>query len=480
MKRYEALAADIEESIRVGVLRPGDRLPSVRHTCASRKLSASTVFQAFYLLEARGLIRARERSGYYVCAVVGQAPPEPDHVSAPQDASVALDISELVFGVLESSMSREVVPFGSAFPAPHLFPLQRLGRSLATAARTLQPRDTVDDLTPGLAALRRQIALRYLADGINVQADDVVITNGALEALNLCLAVATRPGDTVLIESPTFYAALQALERLGLHAVEVPTHPRDGMDLAALEHAIQRHQPRACWLMPNFQNPLGSLMPLEKKQALVALLSQHQIPLIEDDVYAQLYFGKSRPLPAKAFDTEGLVMHCCSFSKSLAPGYRIGWAVPGRYTREVARLKLTTTLSTPAPTQLALVDYLEHGGFDKHLRQLRQALATRLSQFTQAVARYFPEGTRATRPSGGYFLWVELPAGCDALALHRQALAQGISLAPGPIFSASRAFTHCIRLNYGHDWTERTEDALARLGALAAAQLGAPSKPYQS
>ena len=480
MKRYEALAADIEESIRAGVLRPGDRLPSVRHTCASRKLSASTVFQAFYLLEARGLIRARERSGYYVCAVVGQAPPEPDHVSAPQDASVALDISELVFGVLESSMSREVVPFGSAFPAPNLFPLQRLGRSLATAARTLQPRDTVDDLTPGLAALRRQIALRYLADGINVQADDVVITNGALEALNLCLAVATRPGDTVLIESPTFYAALQALERLGLHAVEVPTHPRDGMDLAALEHAIQRHQPRACWLMPNFQNPLGSLMPLEKKQALVALLSQHQIPLIEDDVYAQLYFGKSRPLPAKAFDTEGLVMHCCSFSKSLAPGYRIGWAVPGRYTREVARLKLTTTLSTPAPTQLALVDYLEHGGFDKHLRQLRQALATRLSQFTQAVARYFPEGTRATRPSGGYFLWVELPAGCDALALHRQALAQGISLAPGPIFSASRAFTHCIRLNYGHDWTERTEDALARLGALAAAQLGTPSKPYQS
>ena len=474
MKRYEALAADIEESIRAGVLRPGDRLPSVRHTCASRKLSASTVFQAFYLLEARGLIRARERSGYYVCAVVGQAPPEPDHVSAPQDASVALDISELVFGVLESSMSREVVPFGSAFPAPNLFPLQRLGRSLATAARMLQPRDTVDDLTPGLAALRRQIALRYLADGINVQADDVVITNGALEALNLCLSVVTRPGDTVLIESPTFYAALQALERLGLHAVEVPTHPRDGMDLAALEHAIQRHQPRACWLMPNFQNPLGSLMPLEKKQALVALLAQHQIPLIEDDVYAQLYFGKSRPLPAKAYDTEGLVMHCCSFSKSLAPGYRIGWAVPGRYTRAVARLKLTTTLSTPTPTQLALVDYLEHGGFDKHLRQLRQALATRLSQFTQAVARYFPEGTRATRPSGGYFLWVELPAGCNALALHRQALAQGISLAPGPIFSASRAFTHCIRLNYGHDWTERTEDALARLGTLAATQLRAP------
>ncbi len=479
MKRYEELAEEIAAMISSQLLLPGEKLPSVRQQHARRGVSPSTVFQAYYLLEARGMIVSRPRSGYYVAPQRAALAPEPDS-SRPLDASTTVDVSDLVFEVLGAVGARDIVPFGSAFPSPHLFPMEKLARAVSASMRRLDPWSTVTDLSLGNAELRRQIALRYQLDGVLVSSDDIVITNGALEALNLCLQAVTRPGDTVLIESPTFYAALQALERLGLHAVEVPTHPRDGMDLAALEHAIQRHQPRACWLMPNFQNPLGSLMPLEKKQALVALLSQHQIPLIEDDVYAQLYFGKSRPLPAKAFDTEGLVMHCCSFSKSLAPGYRIGWAVPGRYTREVARLKLTTTLSTPAPTQLALVDYLEHGGFDKHLRQLRQALATRLSQFTQAVARYFPEGTRATRPSGGYFLWVELPAGCDALALHRQALAQGISLAPGPIFSASRAFTHCIRLNYGHDWTERTEDALARLGALAAAQLGTPSKPYQS
>ena len=473
MKRYEALAADIEASLRSGVLRPGDRLPSVRHTCASRGVSASTVFQAYYLLEARGLVQARERSGYFVRSGLRSAPPELEQASQPQGQSIAVDVSERVFEVLESTMARNVVPLGSAFPSPLLYPLARLGQALAASARSLDPWSAVDDLTPGHAGLRRQIALRYLAAGMPVSADDIVITNGALEALNLCLTAVTRAGDAVLVESPTFYAALQSLERMGLHAIEVPTHPREGIDLAALEAAIVRHRPQACWLMTTFQNPLGSLMPEAKKKALVALITRHQLPLIEDDVYAELYLGDQRPLPAKAFDTEGLVLHCSSFSKSLAPGYRIGWATPGRFTRTVARHKLTSTLSASVPAQAALALYLERGGFDKHLRKLRAALAAQQAVFAQAVGHYFPAGTRATRPEGGYFLWVELPEGSDALHIHRQALAQGISVAPGPIFSASHAFTNCLRLNYGHAWNARTEQALATLG-----QLSAASRPH--
>ena len=473
MTRYAALAADIEASILAGVLRPGDKLPSVRHTCASRGVSASTVFQAYYLLEARGLVQARERSGYFVRAGLRRAPPEPEQASQPADQSIAVDVSERVFEVLESSMARDVVPLGSAFPSPLLYPLQRLSQALATSAKSLDPWSSVDDLTPGHADLRRQIALRYLAAGMPVSADDIVITNGALEALNLCLTAVTRAGDAVVVESPTFYAALQSLERMGLHAIEVPTHPREGIDLAALEAAIVRHRPKACWLMTTFQNPLGSLMPEAKKKALVALTTRHGVALIEDDVYAELYFGDQRPLPAKAFDTEGLVLHCGSFSKSLAPGYRIGWAAPGRFARAVARHKLTSTLSASAPAQAALALYLERGGFDKHLRKLRAALAAQQAVFAQAVGHYFPPGTRATRPEGGYFLWVELPEGCDALHIHRQALAQGISVAPGPIFSASHAFTNCLRLNYGHTWNARTEQALATLG-----QLSAASRPH--
>ena len=469
MTRYAALAADIEASILAGVLRPGDKLPSVRHTCTSRGVSASTVFQAYYLLEARGLVQARERSGYFVRAGLRRAPPEPEQASQPADQSIAVDVSERVFEVLESSMARDVVPLGSAFPSPLLYPLQRLSQALATSAKSLDPWRSVDDLTPGHADLRRQIALRYLAAGMPVSADDIVITNGALEALNLCLTAVTRAGDAVVVESPTFYAALQSLERMGLHAIEVPTHPREGIDLAALEAAIVRHRPKACWLMTTFQNPLGSLMPEAKKKALVALTTRHGVALIEDDVYAELYFGDQRPLPAKAFDTEGLVLHCGSFSKSLAPGYRIGWAAPGRFARAVARHKLTSTLSASAPAQAALALYLERGGFDKHLRKLRAALAAQQAVFAQAVGHYFPPGTRATRPEGGYFLWVELPEGCDALHIHRQALAQGISVAPGPIFSASHAFTNCLRLNYGHTWNARTEQALATLGQIIAA-----------
>jgi DNA-binding transcriptional MocR family regulator len=272
----------------------------------------------------------------------------------------------------------------------------------------------------------------------------------------------------VIVESPTFYAALQALQRMGLRAIEVPTHPGEGIDLGALELAIAAHRPSACWLMTTFQNPLGSLMPDAKKKALVALLASHRLPLIEDDVYAELYFGERRPAPAKAFDTQGLVLHCASFSKCLAPGYRIGWASAGRFARQVARQKLTTTLSTSAPAQLALAGYLEKGGLDKHLRKLRQTLALQQATFAQAVGHYFPAGTRATRPLGGYFLWVELPSHVNALDIHRKALELGISVAPGPIFSATRAFTHCLRLNYGHAWDALSEQAMQTLGRLVA------------
>ena len=469
MKLYEAFAEEIAQSIRAGVMKRGDRLPSVRQASTSRGVSPSTVFEAYYLLEARGLIRARERSGYYVTAGAKAQLPEPGISARPDGDSTAIDVSELVFDILESTRMRDVVPFGSAFPSPLLFPLPRLARSMASSVQAMDPWSTVDDLTPGNASLRRQIALRYLADGMSVHTDEIVITNGALEALNLCLHAVARPGDAVIIESPAFYGALQALEGFGVKAIQVATHPREGIDLGELAVALERHAPKACWLMTNFQNPMGCLMPDAKKQALVELLAAHEVPLIEDDVYGELYFGSKRPLPAKAWDTKGLVMHCSSFSKSLAPGYRVGWAVPGRFTRDVARLKLTRTLSASAPAQAALADYLGKGGYDKHLRQLRHAMSTQQEAMLQAIERHFPAGTRATRPDGGYFIWVELPGDVDTIAIHRQALSLGISVAPGPMFSAQRRFSNCLRLNYGHPWDARAETAMATLGRLVAA-----------
>lgn len=467
MTLYEALASEIEGSIRAGILRAGDRLPSVRRQMAGKGLSASTVFQAYYLLEARGLIQAKDRSGYFVGGS-HTALPEPIHESAPASQPLALDIEDGAYRLIEASMSRAVIPFGSPFPSPSFFPLARLGKAMAESIKAMTPWSTVDDLCPGKTSLRRQIALRYAAAGVQVHPDEIVITNGALEALNLCLAAVTRPGDAVVIESPTFYGALQALKRLGLRAIEVPTHPRDGIDLSRLEEAVVNHQPSACWLMPTFQNPLGCTMPEEKKKALVALLARHGVPMIEDDVYSELYFADKRPLPAKAFDREGLVLHCSSFSKCLAPGYRIGWAAPGKFARGVARLKVTTSLGTSAPSQLGLARYLEQGGFDKHLRKLRQTLAQQHAQVERIVKNCFPRGSCAIRPLGGYFLWVELPPGVDSIDLHHQALQQDISIAPGPIFSARRDYRNCVRLNYGHALDKKGEQALELLGRLAA------------
>ncbi|MGM9488226.1 PLP-dependent aminotransferase family protein [Ideonella sp. YS5] len=467
MKRYEVLAHDVAQSIASGQLRPGDRLGSVRETSRSRGVSPSTVFEAYYLLEARGLIEARARSGYFVSHTLGkQAEPASSH---PAEEGRQVEVSSLVFQVLGHAKDRSLVPLGSAFPSPALFPLPKLALALGKAVRRLDPWRTVEDLSPGSPALRRQIGLRYLAMGCRVDTDELVITNGAMEALNLCLEAVTRPGDLVAVESPTFYAALQALERRGLRAVEVATHPRTGVDVGALAAILDKHPVRACWLMPNFQNPLGSLMPDGAKLALVELLARHQVPLIEDDVYGELYFGAQKPRPAKAWDKSGLVMHCSSFSKTLAPGYRIGWAAAGRFTEELSRRKLMSSLAAPVPSQEGLSEYLGHGGYDRHLRQLRELLSRQRHAVSRLIAKHFPMGTRVTQPEGGYFLWVELPATVDALELHRLALSHDISLAPGHLFSADHRYTHHIRVNFGHPDNERVEVALKTIGQIAKA-----------
>jgi len=481
MKRYELHADALAQLIHSGALRAGDRMPSVRETSRARGISPSTVFAAYDLLEAQGLVHARPRSGYYVShrqsSATDRVPAEPQP-SAPRDGSSGVEISDLVFEVLGSARDPHLVPLGSAFPGPELFPLARLARCLSSGMRRLDPAAIVQSLAPGDERLRQQIALRYGLHGMAVDAAEIVTTNGAMEALNLCLEAITQPGDIVVLESPTFYAALQALERLRLRAVEITTHPREGIDLAALERALNTHPVKACWLMPTFQNPLGSTMPEERKQALVALLARHGVPLIEDDVYGELHFAPRRPPPAKAFDAQGLVLHCSSFSKCLAPGYRVGWVAAGRFAGAVQRLKLMTTLSTATPSQQALSEYLDQGGYDRHLRQLRGTLAQQQARALALIAQHFPPGTRVSRPEGGYFLWVELPPPVDALALHRAAQGQGISLAPGQVFSTDRRFSHCVRINYGHPAAARFDESLRTVGALACA-LGHDSQNSQ-
>lgn len=432
---YEEVVEKITGMIGQGVLRPGERIPSIRRVSSQMDVSISTVLQAYLLLESRGLIEARPQSGFYVKFRAEQLPPEPK-TSTPSATATAVGVGELVSKVLEAARDPEVVPLGAATPSHELLPVRQLNRVTAAIARRRGPAAINYDLPPGNEALRRQIARRSLDWGCHLSVDDIVTTCGGMEALNLCLRAVAKPGDTIVIESPTFFGVLQVIESLGMKALEIATHPRDGIDLGALEHAIKSNRVGACILIPNFNNPLGSCMPDRNKKALVNMLAQRQIALIEDDIYGDFYFGNSRPKTVKAFDRDGLVLLCSSFSKNLAPGYRVGWTAPGRFKFRVEQLKFMNTLATGSLPQMAIAQFLESGGYDRHLRRLRKSLATQVQLVSLAISRYFPEGTRVTRPLGGFVLWVELPKSVNSLELHRKALREKISIIPGSIFSA--------------------------------------------
>ncbi|MFM4997264.1 aminotransferase-like domain-containing protein [Aeromonas sanarellii] len=469
MSRYGQLADQLQQQIESGVWRAGERIPSIRQSCKTHNLSPMTVLQAYQLLESRGLVLARPQSGYYVKAAAS-----PQRISAPRQArySGSVDINDLVFEVLQASKSRELVPLGMAVADPALFPHPQLGRALGSCMRRLDPFSTVADLPPGNEILRRAIARRYADDGLAVDPQEIIITTGAMEALSLSLQVLTEPGDWVVVESPTFYGALQAIERLKLNVVEIPVRPGVGIDLALLAQALAERPIKACWLMGNVQHPLGHTMPDGHKQALMQLLNAHRVPLVEDDVYAELYFGRERPRPLKCWDARGESLLCGSFSKCLAPGFRVGWVVAGAHAERIQRLQLISTLSTNVPSQLALADMLRQGGVDAHFRRLRHSLAQRQQQMRAALLRLFPEEVRISAPDGGYFLWLEFAPHLDGRTLHTQALACGFSLAPGALFSSQGQHNHCLRLNSSHPWSPALEAALARLAELIHRQLG--------
>jgi DNA-binding transcriptional MocR family regulator len=464
MKLYQVVAQELGGMIRGGTLRSGDQLPSVRALCNTRRVSPSTVLRAYEVLESESLIEARPRSGYYVCERRVPAP-EPG-TSMPKSSSTRIAVSDLVFDTLEASRDRKVVPLGSAFPGPTLFPWAKLARYLGSSARHMDPWSTVESLPPGSIELRRQIARRYLRLGMTVGIEQIIVTSGALEGLNLALQTVTRAGDTIAVESPTFYGCLQAAERLGLKVVEIPTHPREGVDLGALARAIADHPIRACWFMTTLHHPTGATVPAERKRELVRLLAAHDVALIEDDAYAELQFSPTPALPAKAFDTKGFVLHCGSFSKCLAPGYRLGWVAAGRFTKDLARLKTESSLATSLPIQQGIAAMLRRGSYDAHLVGLRRLLANQQSAALDSVHRHFPPGYRVARPTGGYFLWIECAAAVDSLDVHRRALSMGISIAPGPIFSARQQFRNFLRINCGHPWTAAMDRAIQRLGEI--------------
>ena len=464
--KYMEVAERIESLIEKKILKVGDKLLSVRALSKEQGISLSTSFHAYYYLESKGLIEARPQSGYYVKY-------SPEHILAmpevctPPDDAVPVSVDDMINSVYVDLNVKNIVNFSMAAPSNSLLPTAKLNKAVIHAIRSSKTSCLHYEHIQGNLDLRKQIARQAFNWGGSPTEDDIVVTAGAVEALSLCMRAVTKAGDAVAIESPTYFAIFQVMESLGLKVVEIPTDPVVGVDLEYLEQAIPRFNIKACLFVSNFNNPLGSCMPDIKKKHLVEMLAKREIPLIEDDIYGELYFGKTRPKTCKTYDKKGLVLHCASFSKSLAPGYRIGWTIPGRFKERVLRLKRMHTVSTNTLAQSAIANFLANGRYELHLRHLRKALHTQSLRYVQGVSEYFSEDTRITRPQGGFTLWIELNKKVDAYKLHKRALKHNIGIAPGQIFSSQGRFENCFRISYGDPWSEKIEEGIRTLGKLA-------------
>lgn len=464
---YLKLAHTLEHQITRGVLRPGDRVPSVRSLSRQQGVSISTVLEAYMWLENRGAIESRPQSGFFVRVPFSKSVPEP-RFQTPPPRPANFGAGAIVAEVVRAANNPATVPMGSALPDPELLPNRKLNQIARGIIRRIPLHSATYAFSPGLEGLRRQVARRSLAYGCNFSPSEIVVTCGAMEALNLTLRAAARAGDVIAVESPTYFGVLEAIQSLGMRAIEIPTHPSEGMSLELLESAIRKHRIKACVAMTNGHNPLGYVLPDDYKRLLAELTAKHDVALIEDNIYGDLAFGGRQPKVAKAFDRTGNVLLCSSFSKVLVPGFRVGWVHAGRHQAEVERLKFMNTVATASLPQLVLAEYLESGGYDRYVGRLRNAFAEQVRIMSQAAAKYFPEGTRITRPDAGYLLWVELPKRVDAVKLFRAALEANISVVPGPIFSATGRFRNCIRISCGYRWSDVIDRALLTLGRLAA------------
>jgi len=468
---YQRIARHYRGAIRAGTLPPGTAMPSVRALTRLHRVSVSTALQACRHLEDEGLLEARPRSGYFVR--------QPQRTRIPPvaepDAAQALDPAQYV-GVHDrvsrfvalSEAHPAAADFASTYAAPDAYPAADL-RNAAQRALRHDPLLLVNPISSqGAPSLRAVIARRALDAGMNIAPEEIIVTHGCTEALNVALRAVAQPGDTIAVESPSYYGLLQVLESLGLRALEIPASPKTGLSVDALAFALQTHAIKAVVAVPDYQNPLSSVMPDAEKARLVSLCEQHGVPLIEDDTYRAL--GRDDvPLRAlKSWDESGNVIHCASLRKTIAPGLRLGWVSGGRWQARIRMLRYAQSRANEALPQLTMAEFMASSAYERHLARLRVTLRRQRERTADAIAAHWPAGTRLSVPEGSMMLWVEMPNQRSGMAVFETALAQGIRVAPGALFSNSNRYDHYLRISCGAAYTEETEIALRRLGQIVA------------
>ncbi|MFT6178941.1 MAG: DNA-binding transcriptional MocR family regulator [Akkermansiaceae bacterium] len=465
---YQVLADRLSDLIQGGTFRPGDKLPSIRQASRDNQVSVTTILQSYHLLEDRGMVEAHSRSGYFVSPPSKPLIPR-SPVAVYRAKPVRIETSCIFETVMDLVENRDVIPFAAAAPDDPIISLSRLP-SLAAAVFRKYGADASHYTPPtGRRELRMALSRRLLGCGIKAMPDEIVTTHGATEALILALRATTQKGDLVAVESPTYFGILNLIRDQGLRAIEIPVCQATGLSIEALETALAKHPIKACVVQPNFQNPVGCVMPSKNKKRLAKLSNAHEFTIIEDDVYGDL--GHSGERPSSIGLHGGDVIHCGSTSKTVAPGLRVGWIVPGTHLKKIKHLKTMQCPWNATLSELMLSEFFERGSYDRHLRRIRKIYASQCAKMHDEIIRHFPQSCKVTEPPGGFVLWLEMPEGFDAEAYTVEAILHGISVVPGTIFSPTLQFENCLRLSCGAALTPVRLEALATLGRLAALQL---------
>lgn len=462
---YGLIANDIEHRINSGLLKKGDKLPSLRTLCKQKSISMNTAIKAYNTLEDAGLIEPRPKSGYIVAYTQHRPLRTLVKSTQPKVIKRANNMNEIMNSMMENFDMTET-RLSSALLSPQFVPIDKLNYSIRKACKKLN-NSGVSYNSKESPTLKTQISKRALLWNGALQADDIISTAGSIDALSFCLMTLTEKGDTIAVESPVWFGILRLAHTLGLNVIEIPTNPVYGIEVGALEKQMKQNKIKLCILISNFSNPLGCCIPEENKKAIVTLAEHYNVPIIEDDVYSDLFFGEKRPLNCKTFDESGIVLWIGSFSKTLVSGYRVGWLAPGKFKSEIEKTKLFHTLYTGTILHEAVGLFLESGGYEQYLKKVRTVLNNNCKNLQHCIHDYFPHETAFTNPQGGMNLWIEFSQDFDALELYNKAVQNKISITPGRIYTLQNQYNNCIKLSFGMKWNDTTEKSFIKLGKIA-------------
>jgi DNA-binding transcriptional MocR family regulator len=456
MSKYRLIAKHFISSIESGQLRLGNKLPSLRMTMRQHQISMTTALACYRYLEQQGYARAEQKKGFYIDKPNKLA----DNVVFPHFIPQVADPRTRSQWRQHTSMADT---FATASLDTKLIDHHFLKQSLQNTIK-----HTGFDLTygspQGNPALRQQLAQHFNQQGFSSHPDELVITNGCLDAIAMALELTCKTGDLVAVSSPCYMGLLDMLSFLGLAVIEIPT-TEQGIDLQSLTEVIESKPIRACILTANHQNPTGHSISLEQKQQLAFLADKYQLPIIEDDVFRELNHSDETPLPIKHFDHEGWVLWCCSFSKTVAPGLRLGWCKPGRFLSQYIQQRKIKTLGVNQLTQHAMADYLRRGHYSRHLKKTNKLLRQHCLAYVAYLQEYLPANSEVLMPEGGLVLWVRVPQ-LNSQLLAQQLAEKNIFIKCGNEFSTTTLYSDCFRLNLGLTPTEAAYQQLDTMFSL--------------